>query len=134
MGEKVLTVEQRMGMALQGATDFLRIDVRLHGITGSMKLAHAAESVGLDVEPHTSGPEELQFLAAVRNANYYEVVWVHPDVPDFNPPIYRNMNVTRLDCIDRRGMVRVPDGPGLGVDYDWDYIRAHSSGREELTL
>jgi len=22
----------------------------------------------------------------------------------------------------------VPDGPGLGVDYDWDYIAAHRTG------
>jgi L-alanine-DL-glutamate epimerase-like enolase superfamily enzyme len=70
-----------------------------------MKLAHAAESVGMDIEPHTAGPENLHFMAAVKNANYYKVVWVHPNVPDFNPPIYKNMNVTRLDCIDRDGMV-----------------------------
>jgi L-alanine-DL-glutamate epimerase-like enolase superfamily enzyme len=128
-GEKVKTIEERMGFILQGATDFIRGDVRMHGLTGTLKLAHAAESVGIDIEPHTAGPEMLHFMAAVKNANYYEVVWVHPNVPDFNPPIYRNMNVTRLDCIDDNGMVAVPDGPGLGVAYDWDYIAKHSTGR-----
>jgi L-alanine-DL-glutamate epimerase-like enolase superfamily enzyme len=128
-GEKVTTVEERMNLILQGATDFVRGDVRRHGLTGTLKLAHAAESVGIDIEPHTAGPEELHFLAAVKNANYYEVVWVHPNVPDFNPPIYRNMNVTRLDCIDGEGMVAVPQGPGLGVEYDWDYIANHSTGK-----
>ncbi|MFC1716820.1 enolase C-terminal domain-like protein [Candidatus Poribacteria bacterium] len=130
-GEKVQTIEQRMDLVLQKATDFVRADVRLHGLTGSLKLAHAAESVGIDIEPHTSGPEELHFMAAVKNSNYYEVVWVHPNVPDFNPPIYKNMNVTRLDCIDKDGMVQVPDGPGLGVEYDWDYISKHSTGKLE---
>jgi L-alanine-DL-glutamate epimerase-like enolase superfamily enzyme len=133
-GEKVRTIEQRMDLILQKATDFVRGDVRMHGLTGTLKLAHAAESVGIDIEPHTSGPEELHFLAAVKNANYYEVVWVHPNVPDFNPPIYRNLNVTRLDCIDSRGMVHVPDGPGLGVVYDWDYIAKHSTGRVEYRV
>jgi len=128
-GEKVNTIEQRMDLILQKATDFVRGDVRTHGLTGTLKLAHAAESVGIDIEPHTAGPEELHFMAAVKNANYYEVVWVHPDVPDFNPPIYKNMNVTRLDCIDEEGMVQVPDGPGLGVEYDWNYISKHSTGR-----
>jgi L-alanine-DL-glutamate epimerase-like enolase superfamily enzyme len=128
-GEKVKTIEQRMDLILQKATDFVRGDVRTHGLTGTLKLAHAAESVGIDIEPHTAGPEELHFMAAVKNANYYEVVWVHPNVPDFNPPIYKNMNVTRLDCIDEEGMVQVPDGPGLGVEYDWDYISNHSTGR-----
>jgi len=131
-GEKVRTVEGRMDFILQKATDFVRGDVRLHGLTGTLKLAHAAESVGIDIEPHTAGPEELHFMAAVKNANYYEVVWVHPNVPDFSPPIYKNMNVTRLDCIDDEGMVNVPDGPGLGVEYDWDYIKDHSQGRTVL--
>jgi L-alanine-DL-glutamate epimerase-like enolase superfamily enzyme len=107
-GEKVKTIEQRMDLILQKATDFV-----------------------LDIEPHTAGPEELHFMAAVKNANYYEVVWVHPNVEDFNPPIYKNMNVTRLDCIDGEGMVGVPDGPGLGVEYDWDYISKHSTGKIE---
>jgi L-alanine-DL-glutamate epimerase-like enolase superfamily enzyme len=132
-GEKVQTVEQRMDLILQKATDFVRGDVRLHGLTGTLKLAHAAESVGIDIEPHTSGPEQLHLLAAVKNANYYEVVWVHPNVPDFNPPIYKNVNVTRLDCIDEEGMVEVPDGPGLGVEVDWDYISRHSTGKLEVT-
>ena len=132
-GEQVRTVEQRMDLILQRATDFIRGDVQLHGLTGTLKLAHAAESVGIDLEPHTSGPEQLHLLAAVKNANYYEVVWVHPNVPDFNPPIYKNMNVTRLDCIDREGMVTVPDGPGLGVEYDWQYISKHSTGKWEVT-
>jgi L-alanine-DL-glutamate epimerase-like enolase superfamily enzyme len=72
MGEQVPTVEQRMDLALQRATDFVRVDVNRHGLTGSLKLAHAAETVGLDVEPHRSGPEHLQFLGAVKNANYYD--------------------------------------------------------------
>jgi len=133
-GEKVRTIEQRMDLILQKATDYVRGDVRTHGLTGTLKLAHAAESVGMDIEPHTSGPEMLHFLAAVKNANYYEVVWVHPNVPDFSPPIYRNMNVTRLDCIDAEGMIEVPSGPGLGVEYDWDYIAQHGTGRTEHTL
>jgi L-alanine-DL-glutamate epimerase-like enolase superfamily enzyme len=120
-----------MDLILQKATDFIRGDVRLHGLTGTLKLAHAAESVGMDIEPHTSGPEELHLMAAVKNANYYEVVWVHPNVPDFGPPIYKNLNVSRLDCIDAEGTVEVPSGPGLGAEYDWAYIRKHSTGRIE---
>ena len=132
-GEKVKTMEQRMDLILQKATDFIRGDVGQQGLTGTMKLAHAAESVGMDIEPHTAGPENLHFMAAVKNANYYEVVWVHPNVTDFNPPIYKNMNVTRLDCIDKDGMVEVPDGPGFGAEYDWDYIAKNSTGKETIT-
>ena len=27
-----------------------------------------------------------------------------------------------IDCIDSLGNVSVPNGIGLGVEYDWDYI------------
>lgn len=131
-GEKVKTMEQRMDLILQKATDYIRGDVGQQGLTGTMKLAHAAESVGMDIEPHTAGPENLHFMAAVKNANYYEVVWVHPNVHDFNAPIYKNMNVTRLDCIDSDGMVEVPDGPGFGTEYDWEYIANNSTGKETI--
>ena len=28
----------------------------------------------------------------------------------------------------------LPEGPGLGVEYDWDYIRTHSTGKVEHTV
>ena len=59
--------------------------------------------------------------------------WVNTNVQDFNPPIYKNMDVTRLDCIDKDGMVEVPDGPGFGAEYDWDYIAKNSTGKETIT-
>lgn len=133
-GEQVATVEERMALILAKATDFARADIGRHGLTGALKLAHAAELVGLDIEPHRSGPAELQFLAAVKNANYYEVVWVHPLMRDSEPPIYANVTITGLDCIDERGMVAVPEGPGLGIEYDWDYISAHSTGSWATTV
>jgi len=127
-GEQVDCVEERMALILAKATDFARADIGRHGLTGALKLAHAAEMVGIDIEPHRSGPAELQFLAAVKNANFYEVVWVHPIMRDSEPPVYANVSITGLDCIDERGMVQVPDGPGLGVEYDWDYIDGHQTG------
>jgi L-alanine-DL-glutamate epimerase-like enolase superfamily enzyme len=133
-GEKVATVEERMALVLAKATDFVRADLRRHGLTGSLKLAHAAEAVGVDIEPHTSGAAELQFMAAVKNANYYEVVWVHPQMRNSEPPIFANVEITGLDCIDAEGMVDVPSGPGLGVEYDWDYIHAHATGTFEASL
>ena len=50
---------------------------------------------------------------------------MHPNVPDFNAPIYQNLNVTRLDCIDAQGMVAVPDGPGLGVELDMAVVERY---------
>lgn len=38
-------------------------------------------------------------------------------------------DVTSLDSIDRNGMVKVPMGPGLGAEYDWNYIAKNSTGK-----
>jgi len=45
-GEHVRGLEDRVNFLLADATDFIRGDVPLDGITGSMKLAAAAESLG----------------------------------------------------------------------------------------
>ena len=132
-GEQVATIEQRMALVLEKATDFVRADIGKHGLTGTLKLAHAAETVGLDIEPHRAGPAELQFLAGVKNANYYENVWVHPVMRNSEPPIYENVQITGLDCIDKEGYVAVPDGPGLGIEYDWDFMKKNETASEVVS-
>ena len=128
-GEKVRTLQERMAFILQGATDFIRGDVRTMGISATLKLAHAAEAVGLDIEQHAPGPEVRHLMATTPNSNYYEVSWVHPDVPNWEPPIFKEGYTSGLRAIDRDGCVDVPEGPGLGVTYDWAYIAAHSQGK-----
>ena len=57
MTEHVRGVEPKADFVLAGGTDFLRVDPEYDmGITGSLKIAHMAESLGLDCEIHASGP------------------------------------------------------------------------------
>jgi L-alanine-DL-glutamate epimerase-like enolase superfamily enzyme len=44
------------------------------------------------------------------------------------PPVYEGEYSDLIDTIDRHGTVSVPDGPGLGVEYDWDYIEDNQTG------
>jgi L-alanine-DL-glutamate epimerase-like enolase superfamily enzyme len=111
------------------ATDFVRADPEYDaGITGAMKIAHMAEGHGLDVEIHSPGPAQRQCMAAIRNANYYEMALVHPDCENTQAPVYAGGYEDQLDSIDSDGTVPVPDGPGLGVEYDWDYIEDQKTG------
>ena len=69
-------------MLLSGATDFVRGNVSGgfgDGITGTIKLASAAETIGADIEIHGVGPAQRHVMSAIGNSNYYEMVWVHPD-------------------------------------------------------
>jgi len=63
-------------------------------------------------------------MTAIRNTNYYEMGLVHPKCQGTAFPLYLNYR-DGLDAIDENGFVYAPDGPGLGVDLDWDYINEH---------
>ena len=126
--EHVRGLEARVDFMVNGATDFVRGDVQYMGITATMKLAHAAEGLGLDIELHSPGPAQRQCMAAIRNTNYYELSGSRPKGPNANYiPVYANDYVDQLDAaVD--GHFPVPQGPGLGVEYDWQKIRLNSLG------
>lgn len=126
--EHVRGLEPRVDFMVNGATDFVRGDVQYMGITATMKLAHAAEGLGLDIELHSPGPAQRQCMAAIRNSNYYELSGSRPNGPNANYiPVYADDYVDQLDAADG-GHFPVPQGSGLGVEYDWRTIRRHSLG------
>ena len=111
------------------ATDFVRADPEYDGgITGAMKIACVAEGFGLDVEYHAPGPAQRHCPAATRNNNYYEIAPVHPERRNTQPPVYERDYSDLHETIDDDGHVTVPDGPGLGVEYDWDAIYDRENG------
>jgi L-alanine-DL-glutamate epimerase-like enolase superfamily enzyme len=128
IGEHVRSFEIHVDQIVADATDYVRADAYYDaGITGLMKIAHAAEGFGLDVEIHAPGPTHRHCMAAIRNTNYYELGLVHPSVPHNKPPVYKDYS-DELDAIDKNGHVPVPQGPGLGVELDWDWIKQHETG------
>lgn len=131
--EHIRGVEPKADFLIAGGTDFLRADPEYDmGITGAMKIAHLAEAFGIDCEIHASGPAHRACMSAMRNSNFYEVALVGPDTPNAVPPVYADGYTDQLDCVGADGCVPVPDGPGLGVTYDWDYIAAHRTDLHEF--
>lgn len=132
MTEHVRGLEAHVDAIAGMATSVVRVDPEYDGgITGAMKICHAAEGFGLDVEIHSPGPANRAIMAAIRNTNYYEMSLVHPLTPEIGRPnevylegCYRDS----LDEIDSEGCVSVPSGPGLGIVYDWDSIERHCQG------
>lgn len=131
-GEHVRSLEPRMDFVLAEATDYVRGDPDYDGITGVMKLARACEAIGLDIELHGPGPAQRQCMAAIRNANYYEMGLVHPKLLGDRPsPLYKDFYHDGLNAIDSSGCIPVPDGPGLGAAIDWDWVSAHRVDQRE---
>ena len=124
--EHVFGLEHHVDFIVNGGTDFVRTGTYEDGgITGAMKVAHAAEGFGLDVEFHGGGLAHRHCIAAVRNTNYYELGLLHPLVRQTKAPIRPPEFTDELENIDENGHVPVPQGPGLGVEMDWDYIEHH---------
>jgi L-alanine-DL-glutamate epimerase-like enolase superfamily enzyme len=128
--EHIRGVEPKADFLIAGGTDFLRSDPEYDmGLTGGQKIHHLAEGFGVDVEVHACGPAHRHLMAASRNSNFYEVALVGPDCPNAVAPVYQCGYSDQLDCVDSDGMVDVPNAPGLGVQYDWDFITSHQTGQ-----
>lgn len=101
-----------------GAVDIVRSDVSWKGgITAVMKTAHLAESFGMRCELHSAllHPLELVNLhcgAAISNNTYFELL-LPTEAFDFG--LAEPIPI-------RDGEAVLPDGPGLGIDLDWDFI------------
>jgi L-alanine-DL-glutamate epimerase-like enolase superfamily enzyme len=130
LGEHIRGIELRVDQLIGEGTDFVRADIDYDGgITGVMKLAHVAEGFGLDCEIHAPGPAPRHCMASIRNTNYYELGLVHPKVPSPSTQcqIFADDYSDDLDSVDSEGCVPVPEGPGLGVTINWDWVRKHQT-------
>ncbi|MEJ6758672.1 MAG: enolase C-terminal domain-like protein [Pontimonas sp.] len=106
----------------EGIADIVRTDVSWRGgITSVMKTAHTAESFGVQCELHTTiyqALEQVQVHAALAlsNCEFFEMLYPFEDFT-FG---------TNTSVVIKDGMVQAPTGPGLGIDYDWDFIDDHT--------
>jgi len=125
--EHLRTVYPKVDFIVAEGTDFVRGDIgKDGGVTGVMKVAHAAEGFGLDVEMHGSDIACQHCMAAIRNTNYYENGLLHPKV-DVGPPeeLYLSGYKSGMHAIDSNGCINITEKPGLGVELNWDFIEKH---------
>jgi L-alanine-DL-glutamate epimerase-like enolase superfamily enzyme len=107
---------------VQQATDYLRGDVAVKGgITALVKTAHLAEAFHMNFEIHHGGNSlnnvaNLHVTMAIRNCEFFEVLL---------PAGAQKYGLAEDIEVDRRGLVRAPDGPGLGARIDFDLIERH---------
>lgn len=93
------------------------------GLTEGLRIAAMGSASKLRIHPHTSATglnmaATLHFLASIDNGGYYEA-----DASTEN--LFRDQLTTRAGEVDGEGCVRPPEGPGLGVEIDEDFIRSH---------
>lgn len=133
IAEHIRGFEQKADFTLAGGTDIIHIDPELDGgITGTMKLAHFADAIGMEVQLHTAGPIHRHCMSAIVNTHFYELGLVRPNGAwnGLQPPIYACDYGDQIANVGEDGCVPVPDGPGLGVLYDWEKINAWETARQ----
>ncbi|MFC7165256.1 enolase C-terminal domain-like protein [Halospeciosus flavus] len=110
---------------VEEAADLVRTSAHLDGgITGLMKTANTVESFGLDVELLLGGPAHVHAMSAIRNTNYFEHGLLHPESRWILDQGYEG----NPEALGDDGRMHVPDGPGLGVDVDWEFVEARQTG------
>lgn len=116
-GNTILDLNQvRQGLA-KGAWSMARVDVTIAGgITPARKIMGLAEAHNTSCELQCWGytltqAANLHVMQAFTNCGWFE-----------QPAPYAAFEYGSHDVIrpDARGMVRVPEGPGLGVRVDWE--------------
>ena len=91
------------------------------GMIRSMKVARMAEVLGKAHTPHVSNigyVYMLHFVSAIPNAGTY-----HEFKTPFNEDMSFECKTSSLLPTD--GIVKVPTGPGLGIDFDPGFIAKH---------
>lgn len=130
--EHVRGLEAKAAFLIAGGGDIVHADPEYDmGITGAMKIAHLCQSLGLDVQYHACGPAHRAVMAATPNTHFYEMALVGPDMANIVPPVYACGYSDHAGAVGQDGAVPVPDGPGLGVSYDWSAIER---GRVQHTV
>ena len=103
----------------RGITQFARIDVcNVGGLTESMKVASLAESHYIDLMPHNPlGPictaATVHLAAAVPNFS-----WLEHRVTPTEAGKFMDEELFPMQCELVGSMLKVPEGPGLGVEFN----------------
>jgi L-alanine-DL-glutamate epimerase-like enolase superfamily enzyme len=93
------------------------------GLTPLMKIVHLCESFGVTLEMHNPGAASVHALCAMSiPGEYYERGLLHPFI-DYDQP--KPWLKTLEDPMDAEGYVHVSQLPGLGLDINFDYIKAN---------
>lgn len=116
VGESLYSIRHFREYMARGACSIVQVDAgRIGGITPWLKVAHAAEAFDMPVCPHFLMELHVSLTCAVPNGKYVEYI---PQLDD--------ITTSRLAIED--GMALAPMTAGLGIEWDWEAIRARRIG------
>jgi L-alanine-DL-glutamate epimerase-like enolase superfamily enzyme len=120
-GEQEFSLRRFRWTIAHRALDVVQPDLHYFGgYLRSTRAALMADAAGLPCTPHMSG-WGLGFLQALHFMSYIPNAGAHMEFKGYgNIPL--TCETSSLKC--ERGVMRVPSGPGFGIDIDRDYVNA----------
>jgi L-alanine-DL-glutamate epimerase-like enolase superfamily enzyme len=122
-GEQEPSMHNFRWLVINDALDIVQPDIfYFGGMIRSMKVARMAEAKSKPCIPHISGSGlgylyMMHYVSAVPNAGpYHEFKGFNNDIP---------LECPTSDLKSHGGTVKVPTGPGLGVEIDPGFIARH---------
>ena len=114
VGESIYSIRHFRDYMAKGACSIVQVDVaRIGGVTPWLKVAHAAEAFDMPVCPHFLMELHVSLACAVPNGKYVEYI-----------PQLDELTTSRLAI--ENGMALAPSAPGIGVEWDFDVVKAKS--------
>lgn len=112
IGESLYSIRHFREYMQRRACSIVQVDVaRIGGITPWLKVAHTAESFNLPVCPHFLMELHVALVCAVPNGRLVEYI-----------PRMDDLLASRMTM--KNGRAFASQEPGLGLDWDWDKVRA----------
>ena len=119
-GENEYTKYGCRDLVMAGAVDVVQFDItRVGGFTEMIKVAAISQAFNLKLAPHFWPQFSAHIMSAASNGLYLEVF---PRTGGDSPPA--NQIITNQPPVEN-GYYELPELPGLGLEYNLDYLKAH---------
>lgn len=118
-GQSELTLSGIRDLVVDGAIDVSNFDASwAGGPTIWRKAAGMCAAFGVELGHHEEPQIAGHLLASVPRHTFVECFDEERD------PFFWRLSDLSSRMADQR--LRIPDGPGFGIELDWDYVRAHT--------
>ncbi|GAB2549836.1 mandelate racemase/muconate lactonizing enzyme family protein [Rufibacter soli] len=124
IGEPLRTVREFEPWFQQKAMRVAQPDIVRCGITGGRRIVERAQEEGLAVGPHIGVCTAIGFSATW----HFTAVLANPVSQEHQLDMFETANkVLETPLQVEAGHALVPEGPGLGIDVNEEFVRAHSA-------
>ncbi|MQG81284.1 MAG: mandelate racemase/muconate lactonizing enzyme family protein [SAR202 cluster bacterium] len=122
-GEMIYSEYEYRDLIIRGKVDIIQPDiVKTPGFTTFLKIAEIASVLGVPITCHNTQPivstvAHAHFVAATLGVPYAQEYNIeHVSIRDDYPILAEPLKI-------KDGLLEVPDGPGLGIEFDMDMVR-----------